>query len=417
MSKLAIEGGEPIRKTPFPPRIQIGSEELQAVMELMKAATVGPLNFDRYANLGGGVHVNAFEREFAEYYGARFATATSSGTGAIHAGIGALRLDIGSEIITSPITDPGAVASILLQNCIPVFADTDPETFNLDPASFEKRISDKTKAIIATHLAGQPCDMDPIMEIAEKHDIIVIEDCSQAHDALYKGKKAGTIGHIGAFSLMSLKHITAGGQGGMVITDNEEFCRNTKGFADRGKSFASSPPEYMFLGNNYRMTELCATMGRVQLKKLPRIVEARRKIVARIEKDIRDLEAVRLGKIIEGAVSSYWYVFLRVYQSKLSVSKENFGKALAAEGIPVIDRPKKLIIEQPWIRNSQTYGQSKCPWCCPFWGKKIDYEGSCPNARKAIDTHIALEVHECYTAKEADDIATALRKVEARYKI
>jgi len=408
---LAIEGGERVRRDPFPPRIQMGPEELQAVLDLMKGYMAGGGAFERY----GGVHVDAFEKEFAEHFGVRFATATSSGTAAIHAALGALRLDIGSEVISSPITDPGAVAPILFQNCIPAFADADPETFNMDSESVKKRISDKTKAIIVGHIAGQPCDMDPIMEIAEDHDLTVIEDCAQAHDALYKGRKAGTIGHMGAFSLMSGKHTTSGGQGGMVITNDEELYWNAKRFADRGKPFGSAVPGNMFLGNNYRMTELEAAIGRVQLKKMPKIVEARRKIVARIEEEIRDLKAVRLGKIIEGAVSSYWFVFLRVDESKLKVSMVDFGRGVVAEGVPVGGKYEALVCEQPWIRDRQTYGQSQCPWCCPFWGKEITYEGSCPNARRAIDTHILMGVHEGYTEREIKDITTALRKVETHY--
>ena len=389
----------------------MGPEELQAVVDLIKACIAEGGAFDRY----GGVNVDAYEKEFAEYHDVAFATATSAGTAAIHSALGALRLDIGSEVISSPITDPGAVAPILFQNCIPVFADADPETFNMDPESVKERISDRTRAIIAGHIAGQPCDMDPIMEIAEDHDLIVIEDCAQAHNALYKGKKAGTMGHMGAFSLMSGKHTTSGGQGGMVITDDEELYWNAKRFADRGKPFGSYVPGNMFLGNNYRMTELDAAVGRVQLKKMHKIVEARRRIVARIEEEIRDLQAVRLGRVIGGAVSSYWFAFLRVDESKLKVGMEDFGKAVRVEGVPVGGKYDALIIKQPWIRDRQTYGQSQCPWCCPFWDKEITYEGSCPNARRAIDTHLVMGVHECYTEREAVDIAAALRKVESHY--
>ena len=409
--RLAIEGGEPVRKEPFPPRIQIGQEELEAVVNLMERCMREGGAFDRY----GGTEVDAFEEEFAKYFGAKYATAVSSGTASIHSALGALRLNVGCEVISSPITDPGAVAPILFQNCIPVFADVDPETFNMDPKSLEERITPKTKAVIVAHIAGQPCDMDPIMEIAEEHNLTVIEDCSQAHDALYKGRKAGTIGHVGCFSLMSGKHITSGGQGGMMITDDEELYWNAKRFADRGKPFGTTAEGNIFLGNNYRMTELEAAIGRVQLRKLPKIVEARRRFVARLEKEMKDLETVRLGKVIEGAVSSYWFVFLRVYESRLKVTMEEFGRAVRAEGIPVGGKYDHLVYEKPWIRDRRTYGDSQCPWVCPFWGGTIKYEGSCPNARRAIDTHLVLPIHECYTDREAMDIAEALRKVESHY--
>jgi len=408
---LAVNGGEPVRKEPFPPRIQMGSEELEAVTNLMTKHMVSGGAFDRY----GGTEVDALEKEFAEYFGVKYATATSSGTAAIHSALGALRLDCGSEVISSPITDPGAVAPILFQNCIPVFADADPETFNMDSQSVKERISEKTRAIIVGHIAGQPCDMDPIMKIAEDNNLIVIEDCAQAHDALYKGRKAGTIGHLGCFSFMSGKHTTTGGQGGMVITDREQLFLNAKRFADRGKPFGSTSSSNLFLGNNYRTTELAAAIGRVQLKKMPKIVEVRRRIVTELGEEIQDLKAVRLGKVIEGAVSSYWFVFLRIDEAKLRVSIEDFGKAVRAEGIPLGGKYDHLIYEQTWIRNRETYGESRCPWSCPFYGKEVVYEGSCPNARKAIDSHLVLGINECYTDREVADIACALRKVESSY--
>ncbi len=408
---LAIDGGTPVRTEPFPARLQIDEREIEAVMELLQQCKEGGGAFDRY----GGTHVDAYEREFAAHVGTKFATACSAGTAAVHTALGALRLDIGCEVISSPITDPGAVAPILWNNCIPIFADADPDTMNMDPASVAERVSDKTRAIIAGHIAGQPCDMDPIMEIAEEHDLRVIEDCSQAHDAEYKGRKVGSIGHLAAFSLMSGKHSTAGGQGGMVVTNDEELYWNAKRFADRGKPFNAEGRRNLFLGNNYRMTELEAVIGRVQLQKLPEIVAKRRRAVARLEEGIRDLRRVRLGKVIEGAKSAYWFVLLKLDLEGLKVPKAQFAAAVAAEGVPCTASYDHIVYEQDWIRDRQTYGQSRCPWVCPFYGKEVNYEGSCPNARLAIDTHMLTSVHECYTDREADDIAAALGKVEAAY--
>jgi len=286
----------------------------------------------------------------------------------------------------------------------------------MDAASVRERVTDKTRAIITGHIAGQPCDLDPIMEIAQQHGLYVIEDCAQAHDAEYKGKKAGSIGHLSAYSLMSGKHSTAGGQGGMVLTNDEELYWNAKRFADRGKPFNADGHSNLFLGQNYRMTELEAAIGRVQLQKLPEIVGNRRRAVARIAAGIADLEAVRLGKVIEGAVSAYWFVLAKVDESKLTVSKAQFAAAAAAEGAPCGASYEAIVLEQEWIRERQTYGKSQCPWICPLYGRDIKYEGSCPNARLAVDRHIMLSVHECYADQDADDIAAALRKVEAAYR-
>jgi len=181
--------------------------------------------------------VDLYEKEFADYFGVKYATAVSSGTAAIHSALGALKLEPGDEIITSPITDPGTIAPILFQNCIPVFADVDYEILNINPESVKEKITERTKVIIVVHFAGQPANIDPVMELAKEHDLIVIEDCAQAHGAKHKERYVGTIGDIGCFSLMSGKHMTSGGQGGMVITNDEELYWNAKRFADRGKPF------------------------------------------------------------------------------------------------------------------------------------------------------------------------------------
>ena len=409
--KLAVDGGSKVREEPFPARIQIDEREIEAVLRLLRHVAEAGGAFDRY----GGTEVDAYEQEFAQHFGAKYGTSASSGTAAIHTALGALRLDIGSEVISAPITDPGAVAPILWNNCIPVFADADPETFNMDPKSVEERISERTKAIIACHLAGQPADMDAIMDIARRHNLVVIEDCAQAHEAEYKGRKVGSIGHLAAFSLMSGKHSTAGGQGGMVLTYDEELYWDAKRFADRGKPFNSTEPTNLFLGMNYRMTELEATIGRVQLQKLPETVARRQQVVAMLQERIADLKAIRLGKVIEDVKPAYWFLFLRVYPEQLSVPKAQVAAALQAEGMPVGAAYDALVPDQLWIRERRSYGDSRCPWICPYYGKEISYEGAVPNARKAIENHMMLSVHECFTEKECDDIAKALRKVEKAY--
>lgn len=411
MPGLAIEGGTPVRATPFPPRIVIGAEEIDAVHALLEKerATGGCL--DRY----GGEHVDAYEREFAAYHGVGYATAVSSGTAAVHSALSALRIDIAQEVISSPITDPGGVAPILWNNCIPVFADADPETMNISARSIAERITDRTRAVIVTHLAGQPADMDPILAVARAHGLAVIEDCSQAHGALYKGRLVGTMGDLAAFSLMGGKHHTSGGQGGMVITNDEALYWQAKRFADRGKPFGSTATSNLFLGLNYRMTELQATIGRVQLGRLEGVLERRRALVAALGERIGDLQALRLGKVIDGATPSYWFILLRVEAEALAVSKADLARALAAEGIPCDAAYDHIVAEADWIRQRATYGASQCPWTCPLYGREITYEGTLPDARLAIDRHMVLRLHEGCTMQEVDDMAAALHKVEAAY--
>ncbi|NPV08822.1 MAG: DegT/DnrJ/EryC1/StrS family aminotransferase [Anaerolineae bacterium] len=409
--KLAIEGGSPVRQEPFPTRIQIDEREIEAVLALLRRVADQGGAFDRY----GGTEVDAYEQEFAAHVGTRFGTATSSGTAAIHSALGALRLDIGSEVISAPITDPGAVMPIIWSNCIPIFADVDPETVNMDPQSVAERITDRTRAIIVCHLAGQPADIDPIMELAARHNLYVIEDCAQAHDAEYKGRKVGSIGHLAAFSLMSGKHSTAGGQGGMVLTNDEELYWNAKRFADRGKPFNSDETSNLFLGMNYRMTELQGAIGRVQLEKLPEIVNRRRRAVEMIRERTDGLQAIRLGKVIKDVNPSYWFLFLRVYPERLRVPKADVAAALRAEGLPVSASYAWVMPDTYWMQHRATYGESRCPWVCPYYGREVSYEGKLPNAHLARENHMTLAVHECYGEKESEDIAAALRKVEGAY--
>ncbi|MFH1084348.1 MAG: DegT/DnrJ/EryC1/StrS family aminotransferase [Chloroflexota bacterium] len=411
MSNLALDGGAPVRAEPFPRRIVIGEEEIDAVHTLLEKERTRGGGLDRY----GGEHVDAYEREFATYHGVAYATAVSSGTAAVHTALAALRPDIAREVISAPITDPGGVAPILWQNCIPIFADADPATLNMDPASVAARITDRTAAIIVTHLAGQPADMDPILEIARAHSLPVIEDCSQAHGALYKGRKVGTLGDLGAFSLMGGKHHTAGGQGGMVITNHEGFYWDAKRFADRGKPFNSTERKNLFLGLNYRMTELEAVIGRVQLGKLDGVLARRRANAAALAAQMRDLRAVGLGHVIPDVVPSYWLMLLRVLPARLRVGKEQFARALAAEGLPVDPHYDWILYETPWFRERATYGRSGCPWTCPHYGREVAYEGTCPQARVGVDAHMVLYWHEGYGDAEIAAIAAALHKVEAAY--
>lgn len=415
MPKLAIDGGKPVRRKPFPPRIIFDKREKEAILRVVKKTMTGPEAIDLLAH---GPEVESFKKEFAKFYGVQFATTATSGTAALHTAISALRLNPGIEIITTPITDAGTVSAILMANCIPVFADVDYETLNITASSIERVITEKTKVIIPVHLAGQPCDMDPIMELAREYDLIVIEDCSQAHAAKYKGKYVGTIGQIGAFSLNAGgagKHITSGGQGGMIITNDEEIYWNAKRFADRGKPFNSPYTTNLFLGLNYRMTELQAAIGRVQLKKLKQIARKRRTILKKLQAGLKNLKAIKLWSIIEDAEPNPWFCFLHYDKEKMKVSREHFVAAVNAEGIPALrGQYITILYDQLWIKEKKTYGDSGCPWTC-LLGRYIDYTGSCPNAEKALADYMTLWIHECWTDDEIHDTIEALQKVEKEY--
>ena len=402
-----------MEKITFPPRIIFDEREKSAILRVVEKTMTGPEAIDMY---GRGPEVSSYEREFADYFGVKFAAAVSSGTAAIHSAIGALRLEPGSEIITTPITDPGTVAPILMQNCIPIFADVDYETLNLSPESIEKNITEKTKAVIVVHLAGQPCDMDRIMSIARRYNLYVIEDCAQAHGAKYKGRYVGTFGDISAFSLMAGKHMTSGGQGGMVITNNEELYWNAKRFSDRGKPFNSTEPTNLFLGLNYRMTELQAAVGRVQLTKLADIKKKRQWVVERLREGLSELKTFRLWKFIDDADPNPWFAFVRFNREYMRINKEETARILGEYGLPVGAHYVVPIYNQYWIKNRVTYGTSQYPWSMPG-ARKIDYTNCCPNAEKALADHMTLYLHEGWTEREINYTIEIFKKVEKEYSV
>lgn len=410
MDKLSIDGGKPVRKKPFPKRIIFDEREYKAVMNLMKKGMKEETAkiLDRYA----GENVDIYEKEFAKYFGTKYATAVSSGTAAIHSAIAALDLQPGDEIITTPITDPGTVMPIIFQGLIPVFADVNYFTLNLTEKTIEKVITEKTKAIIVVHLAGVPCEMDKIMKLAKRYKLKVIEDCAQAHGSIYKGKYVGTFGDIGVFSLMSGKHMTSGGQGGMVITDNEEYYWMAKRFADRGKPFGiENSCGNVMIGLNYRMTIIQSEIGRVQLKKLKRIAIKRYKIVEKLREYFKILKGFRLWEKPKNSIPNYWFCFVRIEKEKFKVDKFKIADALKKEGIPVGAHYVIPMYENPFLKNKKTFGKSGYPFI-PY---KPNIKYNCQNAENGLNDHITLYINEFFKEKDIQDIIKAFEKVEKWY--
>jgi len=415
VAKLAIDGGPPVCGGKTWPRYLLGTAEREAAMAVIDRNITQGRAFDRY----GGEEVDAYEREFAAFGRRKHATAVSSGTAAIHSILGALHLEPGSEVICSPITDPGAVMPVVFQLCIPVFADTAPDSFNSCAAGVARVLSPRTGAILLGHIAGEPLDIEPVAALARTHNIPLIEDCAQAHGAEYRDCMVGTFGTAAAFSTMSGKHHTSGGQGGMILTDDEALCLEAKRFADRGKPFGSNSPTNLFLGLNYRMTELQAAIGRVQLRKLPAIVQRRRDLAERLRAHLRDagVAALRLPEPVPGAKPAWWFLRVAVDENRLKVPKAQLAAALRAEGVPAAATYTTLIYEQRWFRERATFGTSGIPWTLPRRGRrrKYVYEHCCPNAERALATHILVGFHESMPEEAMDLFAEAMLKVEKAY--
>jgi len=231
----------------------IGEEEIQAVKEVLESGM-----------LVQGEKVEKFENEFAKYIGCKYGIAISSGTTALQVGLKALGISKGDEVITTPFSFIATANSILYVGGKPVFADINPETFNIDPEKIEEKITNKTKAVLIVHLFGNPCEMDEIMKICKEHDLFLIEDACQAHGAEYKGKKVGSFGDLSCFSFYATKNMTTG-EGGTILTNNEEIAEKAKLLRNHGQE---KTYEHKILGFNYRMSDIQAAIGLVQLKKL-----------------------------------------------------------------------------------------------------------------------------------------------------
>lgn len=397
-----------MRSKPWPPRKLFDKEEKKAVDALFDKAIAS-------GNVFGydGPEEDAFCRQFAKFMGGGYADAVNSGTTAVYIALRALNPEPFTEVIVSPITDPGGMMPITMLNCIPIVADTTPGSFNVGPEQIEKMISSLTSAIVVAHLQGEPADMNGIMRVARKHRIPVVEDCAQAHGATINGRLVGTFGDVAAFSTMFGKHFCTGGQGGIVYTRNEETYKWARRYSDRGKPFGLPPGATNCVASlNYNLNDLSSVIGSVQLKKLPGIVRRRRQIVKWLEKGLHNVKAVSFPPIIRGANPSYWYLRLRFHPESVACDKALYCKALKAEGLGINATYNAMPHTSDWFKNRNVFGTSKLPWSSPLYKGNPNRQFPCPNALQAINDHLILTIFESWGKREADDIIKIFTKVE-----
>ncbi len=380
-------------RTPF------GSEELRLVRRALLSQNLCCI---------GGEMVPALEREFAVAYGLPYAIASTSGTAAIHVALGALDLNPGDEVITAPITDLGSIIPILYQNAIPVFADID-DTYTMDPAAVEQKISPRTRAILLVHLFGNPCNMDAMTEIAKRHEIPLIEDCSQAHMTKYRGRYVGTIGDIGCFSFQQSKQMTTG-DGGMTITGNRAYYDRMKLFADKGYARKGwGPRAYLFHAPNYRMTELVGAVGLAQLKKVRSVVEKRWALGQHMTGLLGDIPSIRPAPVTPGGEHSYWMYPIRVD----GVDIDHLATELREDKVPVLPgyTGKPIYLCSESLTAKKTYGDSQCPFTCGWTNRTYDYiEGLCPRAEQALEHLICIPWDESWNTDDVERVAKAIVK-------
>ena len=412
MEELAYYGGPKVRQTPFVRGKRFGAEELEQVRQALEQNTL----FYWHGN-----KVKEFNKKFADMYGVPYCVATSSGTASLHVALGTAGVTCGDEVITAPITDMGTIIGILYQNAIPVFADVDPNSYNITAETIEAKITDKTKAILVVRLAGNPADMDPIMELAKKHNIKVIEDCAQAYMAYYKGRLCGTIGDIGCFSLNDFKHLSAG-DGGMLIMKDEELYKVALRFADKNYNRMGKTVEEIrtvdFVAPNYRMNELTGAVALAQLDRMEFICSTRNRWGDMITEGIKDLPGITPHKVLPGCKSSYWFYMYRIDPNALTVDLDTYAEALAAEGV-WFQRGyiPHCIYEYGLFKNKSAYIGTHAPFDMPHYGREITYgKGLCPNAEAVLEKSIQFGVNEFFTEEDVKIIIEIIRKVTNYFK-
>lgn len=342
------------------------------------------------------------------------AMSCSSGTAALHIAVAAAGIAPGDEVITSPITDIGTVIGVLYQQAVPVFADLGRDTYNLDPVDVERRITPKTRAIIAVHLAGNPCDLDALKALADRHKLVLIEDCAQAWGARRGGKPIGTEGDIACFSLQNSKHVTCG-DGGVVASRNPTFGRRLQQFGDKGMDRLGKGGLFETFATNYRMSEPQAAVAAAQMERVESIAEARSRLGRILNDELAGVAGVDRPRIRDQDRCSFWFYMLRIRPGSLRCDRAEFVKALVAEGAPAAAG----YIPVPLYGNPvfQRHGFFAGRWPVKEMGlTSMDYaKVSCPEAEAILDTCVRLTIHEGMTETYVRSIAAAVRKVSEHY--
>ena len=367
-----------------------------------------------------GSRVRELEQSFAERLGVDRCRAAASGTAALHAAVAAIDPAPGDEIVTTPITDMGAITPILYQSAIPVFADVDARTYNVTAATIEPKLTRRTKAVMVTHLFGNPCEMDEILELCRGRGIPVIEDCAQAYGATYRGRPVGTLGDIGCFSLQQGKHITAG-EGGLVVSQSEHYTRRIRLFIDKAWGYGDPNPDHYFLALNYRMTELVGAVALAQLGKLDGNVKQRVDMADRLTAALQNVPGVDAPEVAHHAVNSYWRYALHVDPAVIRGGAVALGDLLRERGVFCAPRYiQKPAFECQVLRDQVTFGNSRFPFVGPQreGEPEIRYDrADTPGTIEALERVVVLPWNERYTEEHVDYVASVIAAAAQRLAV
>jgi len=403
-TKLAIDGGEKAVSLSPGSGKRWGDRELKQLQEMLEQNTLF---------YWGGPQTALFKQRFQEICPLKYVQTCSSGTAALHIAVASAGIGLGDEVITSPITDIGTVIGIIYQQAVPVFADLGRGTYNLDPADVERRITSRTKAIIAVHLTGNPCDLQALKEIAKRHNLVLIEDCCQAWGAKYRGQPIGTIGDFACFSLQNSKHVTCG-DGGVVATSDERFGPNIQRFGDKGYDRTRGLGLEVF-ATNYRMSEPQAAVAAAQLTRLEEVASQRFRLGRLLGELLADVPGIIPHEVHPEDRPVFWFYMFRIKPEAFRCNRSQFTRALQAEGVQAsggyIAKP---LYKEPVFQNHAFFAGH---WPVKEMGlTKMDFtKHQCPEAEAILETCIRVPIIEFMEENYIRQVGMAIRKVAAYY--
>jgi dTDP-4-amino-4,6-dideoxygalactose transaminase len=393
-TRLAAAGGTPVREARFAPWPSFGQAEIEAAASVLRSGKV---------NYWTGQEGRLFEKEFADFAGCRYAVALANGSVALELALYALEIGPGDEVIVPSRTFVASASCVAMRGATPVFADVDRDSQNITAESIRRALSPRTRAVVVVHLAGWPCEMDPILEVAKQYGLKVIEDCAQAQGAAYKGKPIGSIGHMAAFSFCQDKIMTTCGEGGMLTTNDPALWERAWSFKDHGKNHrAMSQPHtssgfrwvHDSVGTNWRMTEMQSAVGRTLLSRIPEHLQRRRHLAGLLTRAFSRMPALRVTTPPPDVDHAYYkyYVFLRPERLQEGWNQLRIIEAINAEGVPC----QAGSCSEIYLENA--------------------FQGLGPamrltTARELGETSLMFMVHPTLTEQDMQDVASAVEKV------
>ena len=421
MSKeqLALHGGTPVITAPLEGFQSIGEDEVAVVSDVIRGGVLSAYIGAPGTGFMGGTKVKAFEQQAAAYFGVKHAVAVNSWTSGLIAAIGAIGLEPGDEVITTPWTMAATATAILHWNGIPVFADIDPDTFNICPKSVAQLITPRTRAIMAVDIFGQSADMPALRALAEQHGLKLLCDTAQAPGARVGNAFTGTFADIGGFSLNYHKHIHCG-EGGVLVTNDDRLAERLCLIRNHAEAVIRSddPMELCnMLGYNFRMGEIEAAIASVQLTKLAPRVESRQRIAAELNAGLSALPGIKVPTVSAGATHVYYVYGLTLDIEKLGVPRKRIVEALRAEGVPSLMAGYQNLHLLPLFQHKIAYGTKGFPWTSPYCTSDVQYgPGVCPTAEK-LHNETFLGINICMNELPPADVelvVAAFQKVWAQ---